>query len=578
MWRKTTRRITLLGVVTIALSAAVTGFALQKIRDQAQQSIADTLTALVESGVESHHLWIEQRLKELNLLTKNQRVRQHVFELLKEPQSSPVMSKLQRVLQQYLKDYSVTDFMILTPRQYNLASFDPLSIGQVRAKNSDWQQGLAKVLAGDAVFLASVNLSVHNDQKSTPHLLAKSMVMLAPVLDHTGKVQAIFLLRLSPSGYFNQMSRLRRLGASGETYAFDRHGIMISESRFRQQLQTAGLVASGSEEVSELRISDPGKNLLKSTSVNLGDQLRPLTLMAREATSGRAGLNVEGYRDYRGVKVMGAWRWLDDYGFGLTVEIDREEALQGYFQTRAILMTVVTTMILLGFMFVATLARVQHLSRQRLLQAQMELEGRVQERTKELTNTRDALYLANENLQRMATTDVLTRLPNRRFFDDYIFRQISVTRREHQSIALILIDIDCFKQYNDTYGHPQGDICLRAVAQAMAKSNVCKRPGDIVARYGGEEFVIVLCNPSTQYVDEAIVEIHKCIADLRLRHQNNAADGIDHVSVSIGVSLQENSEELELQTLVSQADQALYRAKEQGRNRACIYKLVDADG
>lgn len=577
MWRKTTRRITLLGIVSIALSAAVTGFALQKIRDQAQQSIADSLTALVESSVESHHLWIEQRLKDLNLLVKNPGVRQPVFELLKAPHSSSKLSELRKTLEQYLKDYSVTDFMLLTPMQYNVASFDPLSIGQIRAQNNDWQQGLAKAMAGDAVFLASVSLSVRSEQKPAPHSLAKSMVMLAPVFDPTGQVQAIFLLRLSTSNYFNQMSRLGRLGDSGETYAFDRHGIMISESRFRQQLQSAGLLAPSSEEFFELRISDPGKNLLKSENVKLKDQLRPLTLMAREATSGRAGINVEGYRDYRGVKVMGVWRWLDEFGFGLTVEIDREEALQGYFQTRTILMTVVTTMILLGFMFVATLARVQYLSRQRLLQAQMELEGRVQERTKELTGARDALYLANENLQRMATTDVLTSLPNRRFFDDYIFRQISVTRREHQSIALMLIDIDCFKQYNDTYGHPQGDVCLRAVAQAMAKSSVCKRPGDIVARYGGEEFVIVLCNPTADYVDEAIVEIHKSIADLQLKHQNNVAEGVDCVSVSIGVSLQEKSEELELQALVSQADQALYRAKDQGRNRACIYKLVDAD-
>jgi len=96
-----------------------------------------------------------------------------------------------------------------------------------------------------------------------------------------------------------------------------------------------------------------------------------------------------------------------------------------------------------------------------------------------------------------------------------------------------------------------------------------------VARYGGEEFVIVLCNPSSTYVDEAIGEIHLSIANLSLPHVNSMVAGIERVSVSIGVALHENSQELELKSLLRQADQALYRAKGEGRNRSCIYKLVD---
>lgn len=578
MWRKTTRRISLLGVVSIALSVAVTGFSLQKIRNQAERSIADSLTVLADSAVESHQIWIDQRLKELKQLTSNQTVREQTLALMTNPRSTTHLMALRRELEQYLKSYAVTDFMVLTPFQQNMASFDDRAMGKVRGQSEGWQQAFAQVLEGNSAFLASIQLRVEPQNSSVPYVLPKSMVMLAPILDSSGVTQSVLLLRLSPSGYFNQMFRLGRLGDSGETYAFDRQGIMISESRFRQQLRTAGLIDEGREELYELRIADPGYNLLVEGNFPIDHQLRPLTLMAREATGGRAGINLSGYRDYRGVVVMGAWRWLEGYGFGLAVEVDRDEALQGYFQTRAVLMTMIGTMVLLGGMFVITLARVQFLSRKKLLQAQAELESRVQERTQELTDARDALYTANQNLKLMATTDVLTGLPNRRFFDDYIFRQVSVTRREHQAIALMLIDIDCFKQYNDTYGHQQGDICLRAVAQAMAKSRVCKRPGDIVARYGGEEFVIVLCNPSAQYVDEAIIEIHRCIAELNMLHKNNVAEDVNNVSVSIGVSLQENSEELELQTLISQADQALYRAKDQGRNRACIYKLVDAEG
>ncbi len=501
-----------------------------------------------------------------------------MFELLDNPQSELSLARLRRILEYYLADFAVEDFMVLTTEQYNLASFDSAVLGRVYSEGEDWGRSMAKVMDGKPAFLASVDLHVEPQNSTDARVLPQSTMMLAPVLGQQGKARAILALKLSPRAHINRSSKQGWLGDSGETYVFSRQGVMISESRFHQQLYRMGLIKHGEYEQFELRITDPGKNLLQQPQEALTNLSMPLTLMAREAISGRNGLNVEGYRDYRGVMVVGAWRWVEDYSFGLAVEIDRQEALLGYYQTRTTLTGVVTITVLLGVMFVATLARMQHLSRQRLLQAHMELERRVQERTQELTDARDALYDANENLQRMATTDVLTSLPNRRFFDDFIFHQISMARREHQAIALMLIDIDSFKQYNDTYGHPQGDVCLRAVAQAMAKSDICKRPGDIVARYGGEEFVIVLCNPTTQYVDEAIIEIHRCVADLQMRHDTSIVTGVNCISVSIGVSLQENSEELDLQTLISQADQALYRAKDQGRNRACIYKLVDAEG
>lgn len=554
----------------------VTVFALQKIRNQAERSIADSLSVLADSSVENYQMWIDQQLKGLKLLANNQKNQQPIFELLNDPDSEAALARLRLTLERYLKSYAVYDFMLLTPSQYNMASFDDDAIGQLQASGSDWEGGIKKVLQSKTVFLTSVTLRIQAQDRERE--LNTAMMMLAPVLNQSGEVKAILAIRFMPSGYFNKMARLGRLGESGETYVFNRQGVMISESRFDQQLQEVGLIESISEGALGLRIADPSNNPLKTHRPEDINNMMPLTLMAQEATSGRNGLNVDGYRDYRGVLVIGAWRWLDDYGFGLAVEIDRDEAFKGYYQTRAILIAVVGTMILLGLIFVATLARLQHLSRQRLLQAKQQLELHVQERTKELTSARDALFIANENLQKIATTDVLTSLPNRRFFDDYILRQISQARREDQSLALMLVDIDCFKQYNDTYGHQQGDVCLRAVAQAMAESSACKRPSDLVARYGGEEFVIVLCNPSSSYVKQAIREIHLSVEKLGLRHVNSMVEGEERVSVSIGVVLQECSQELDLDTLLKQADQALYRAKGEGRNRSCIYALADIDG
>ena len=115
---------------------------------------------------------------------------------------------------------------------------------------------------------------------------------------------------------------------SAETYAFDVHGLMLSNSRFPEQLRRIGLLPPepGVQTVRRLRVCDPGCNLLVSPSAPQGQRRKPLTRMAAAATAGEDGHDWVGYRDYRGVEVIGAWRWLADYGFGVAAEMDRQPA------------------------------------------------------------------------------------------------------------------------------------------------------------------------------------------------------------------------------------------------------------
>jgi diguanylate cyclase (GGDEF)-like protein len=132
---------------------------------------------------------------------------------------------------------------------------------------------------------------------------------------------------------------------------------------------------------------------------------------------------------------------------------------------------------------------------------------------------------------------------------------------------VLLIDIDCFKDYNDRYGHQAGDECLRAVAISL--SQCARRPLDFVARYGGEEFAIVLYEASREYVAEVLTRIQRSIAELNIPHE--ASTVASRLTVSVGAAFVQPSAGRTYQGLIQLADEALYSAKEQGRN--CVVSM-----
>ena len=191
------------------------------------------------------------------------------------------------------------------------------------------------------------------------------------------------------------------------------------------------------------------------------------------------------------------------------------------------------------------------------------LEARVVERTEEL-------QILNRKLEVLSTTDGLTGIANRRHFDEVLASEWSRAVRLGQPLALALLDVDWFKKYNDHYGHPAGDECLRIVAQVLA-SNIC-RTGDLVARYGGEEFVFIA--PAT--------DGFKALSVAQIVCESLQAVGLPHelsefgcVTVSIGVAAIIPNKEDTPHILVKTADEVLYRAKVQGRNRALLAGPAD---
>jgi len=176
------------------------------------------------------------------------------------------------------------------------------------------------------------------------------------------------------------------------------------------------------------------------------------------------------------------------------------------------------------------------------------------------------LKYAREKLTKLAVTDGLTGIANRRYFDDQLAHEWTRARRLNQTLAIAMIDVDWFKKYNDHYGHQGGDDCLRQVANVL--SNVAKRDSDFVARYGGEEFAIIL--PMTQAENALELAKNSCLAlsNLELPH---ALSDFGHVTLSVGVAVGCPKQNTTPHNLLINADKALYTAKEKGRNRAVLF-------
>ena len=184
----------------------------------------------------------------------------------------------------------------------------------------------------------------------------------------------------------------------------------------------------------------------------------------------------------------------------------------------------------------------------------LELEALVEQRTR-------ALEAANKKLEDLSNTDGLTGIANRRSFDRALAHEWDRARRSGSPLALIMLDVDLFKPYNDHYGHVSGDACLQALAGVLAASG--RRAGEMVARYGGEEFVILLPESEEKNALEVAQRVQQAIWALALPHEKSAP-GI--VTASFGVASMMPSGQYSPDDLVRSADSALYQAKQGGRN------------
>lgn len=174
----------------------------------------------------------------------------------------------------------------------------------------------------------------------------------------------------------------------------------------------------------------------------------------------------------------------------------------------------------------------------------------------------DKIKVLNQKLERLSYLDELTGLPNRRYFNDICSREWRRAAREKKAMAVIMLDIDYFKEINDCMGHQGGDECLVSVANTLAKA--LNRPGDLAARFGGDEFIILLPDSDSSSALNIAESIQKSIGELKIE---NAGSPYGWLTVSLGIAFRHHDSDATCESLCLAADQALYRAKSKGRNR-----------
>ncbi|PKG96112.1 diguanylate cyclase [Paraglaciecola sp. MB-3u-78] len=540
---------------------------LSYIETNSKQNIHKSLNTVLQITQEALELWVSNRLDNLIYFAKDPSLGDLSKTLLNEYDSgissmdSEALQKIRAMVSEKMRRHDDLDFFIIAPDRVSVASKLNANIGSENIINQQSKAYLDRVFLGETLFINNVVADIHLKSISVIMPSKQHCIFIAtPILDETKNVMAALIIRLNPITGFSRITQLGRVGETGETYAFDNEGWLITPSRFNDQLKAVEAIADDGNGILSIRLTDPGGNLLKGHMPKKSKDNRPLTRMAASAISGDNKPYLETYRDYRGVPVFGAWLWNDRLGFGLTTEIDGKEALHPLEVTHIVVIMVMVVVILLTIGLVFIPLWVQARQTEALKKYSNDLEKMVSARTSELEE-------ANITLKELCDIDPLTQIANRRLYEHTLGELIALSKRTSQVMSLMVIDIDFFKTYNDNYGHDKGDTTLTEVAQTISNSLI--RSTDFVARYGGEEFVVLMPATDLQGAKILAKQIKKNIDARGIKHEYSKV--ADIITVSMGISSLKG-EALDEKKLFKHADNALYQAKENGRNQTIIFE------
>jgi hypothetical protein len=315
------------------------------VEETLRKQMADNLQTMLKADVTALRAWMEEQSGNAQILTQAEEVVRFSQELLAleakstTPEQTLLQAKAQADLRAYLaprmKTLGYADFFLVSPSSRVLASRQDAAVG--KPLTGYRQEFFLKVFKGQpSVSLPFRSPLLLPDENGDLKAGLPSMFAAAPLRDAMGKPIAVLGMRIRPEGKFSEIIKVARQGKTGETFAFDRRGLLLSQSRFDDDLKRLGLLADQPDVKSVLTVElrDPQVNMLKGERPALRRHEQPLTSMAQEAIAGKSGVNAEGYNDYRGVTVIGAWTWLPEYDFGMATEIDLDEAYQPLYVMR----------------------------------------------------------------------------------------------------------------------------------------------------------------------------------------------------------------------------------------------------
>ncbi|MBW2481160.1 MAG: response regulator [Deltaproteobacteria bacterium] len=365
--------------------------AVGRIQAKIQSDTGEALQTVLHTTQESLRLWSDNHKYHLSRLAEDPHLIALVERQLDLPRTgdillnSDTLGQLRNFFNRHKNRYGEAGFFIIAPDFVNIASMRDTNIGAINLIANQALDILNRAFKGETVLVPPLVSDVAlNQSAGAPQGIEPTMFFAAPVKNRQGQVIAALTQRIDPEKDFTRLIQLGRIGKSGETYAFGRYGRLLSESRFDEDLRKIGMIRDDRRGILIVSIRDPGGNLVKGFKPKIPRYQQPLTVMAAQAIKGQPGVNVEGYRDYRGVPVYGAWLWDENLGFGLATEIDAADALRSYYTARNVIITVmaITVLLALGSLLFAVL--IDERASRALQKSHGELEQRVGERTAEL--------------------------------------------------------------------------------------------------------------------------------------------------------------------------------------------------
>ena len=394
-----TQRFRLLSIALLSLFTALiiflTGLALDYNKNKLLENVQHSLETVLNTTVEGLDIWVQNKKTVLEHLAHDQELITATEHLLKEEANHNAL--IQSLYQNKIRDYFLTEELLIGDIGFFIINKDLISISSKRDSNIGHTNLIAeqrpdllkRVFQGETVFVPPIHSDVLLGSKKDS--LPPTMFVAAPIRNARNEIIAAVTQRLEPAKEFSRVTQLGRIGSSGETYAFDKLGRLMSASRFDNDLRAIGLIQQNQSSVLNIEIRNPGVNLKTGETPSIPSAEQPFTQMVNSALKEEAGIDLNGYRDYRGVPVFGAWLWNKELELGFTTEIDIEEALANYYSIRETTIGVlgVTLFILIGSVLFTLFIgdRANHALRR----AHDELEDRIKERTAELFKLNQAV-------------------------------------------------------------------------------------------------------------------------------------------------------------------------------------------
>jgi hypothetical protein len=326
-------------IIAAVLLAIVGWWVNASVDDAMREQRRSALDTILDAEVSSLKVWIKEQQINAQMIARDDALRPLVQELLgldsgkpdagRHLLQAPAQEALRGRIERGLRLCGYHGFLLLSRDGVVLASDQDVVVGKTisGARKAFFDQVLAGKSAVSTPYRSGLLLA---DEHGQLRANLPSMWTATPLNSEQGKPLAALGLRIRPEDQFTKILRVAQFGETGETFAFDKNGMFLSESRFDEDLKQIGLLADlpGSQSILTVELRDPQVNLMSGERPKLRRAEQPLTQMAADAVQGNSGYDVDGYRDFRGVPVVGAWQWLPEYNFGVATEIAVAESFR----------------------------------------------------------------------------------------------------------------------------------------------------------------------------------------------------------------------------------------------------------